>query len=193
MNDKNFYLMLIDTPWAGPSVEVVKGPDLSVNDGVFIHDVTEAYEINLLVDKQAKDSNEFLPCDIHGPSRTLMFSDQLVNLLTKLGVDNIQYFDADVTYAPTGEKVGYKVANIVDIVGGLDLEKSDVILSRQGNVLEIEAMCLDESKLSGHQIFRLQESIMHVVVHKSIKEAIESAGMTGVMFITDDEYESGML
>jgi len=193
MNDKNFYLMLIDTPSAGPFAELVKGPDLSVNDGEFIDDVTEPFKINLSVDKQAKNTDEFPPCDVHGPSRTLMFSQQLIELLTKLEVDNIQYFDTDVTYTLTGEKVNYKVANIIDVVSGLDLEKSDVILSRQGNVLEIEAMCLDESKLSGHKVFRLQESIMHLVVHKSIKEAIERAGLTGVMFLTDDEYEPGML
>jgi len=193
MNEKNYYLMLIDTPWAGPFAELVKGPDPYVNDGVFINDVTEPFDIKLNVDKKAKEAGEFLPCDIHGPSRTLMFSQQFIDLLAELGVDNIQYLDADVTYAPTGEKVSYKVANIVDIVSGLDLEKSDVILSRQGNVLEIEEMCFDESKLSGHKICRLQESIMHVVVHKSIKKAIENAELTGFMFLTDDEYEPGML
>lgn len=155
--------------------------------------LAEHYEITLSVDEKAKDVGEFLPCDIHGPSRSLMFSKQFIDLLTKLGVNNIQYLNADVTYAPTGEKVSYKVANIVGIVSGLDLDQSTVISSRQGNILEIEEMCIDENKLFGHKIFRLQESIMHVVVHKSIKEAVESAGLTGFMFLADDEYEPGML
>lgn len=193
MDDKNFYLMLIDTPWGGPTANVIKGPDMFVNEGVFIHDVTETYEITLSVDKQAKDVDAFLPCDIHGPSSTLIFSEQFIDLLTTLGVDNVQYLNAEVTYAPTGEKVPYKVANIVGAISGLDMDKSSVILSRQGNVLEIEEMCFDESKLLGHKIVRLQESVMHMVVHKSIKEAIESAGLTGFMFLTDDEYEPGML
>ena len=193
MNDKNFYLMLIDTPLTAPRVEVIKGPDITVNDGVSIDDVTEEYEMTLSVDKKIKNIAECSPCDIHGPSRSLIFSKRFIDLLAKLQINNIQYLHADVTYTATNEKVAYKVANIVGIVSGLDLDKSTVISSRQGNILEIEEMVLDEDKLSGHKIFRLKESIMHIVVHKSIKEAIENAGLTGFMFLTDEEYEPGML
>ena len=193
MNDKNFYLMLIDTPLTAPRVEVIKGPDIMVNDGVSIDDVTEEYEMTLSVDKKIKNIAECSPCDIHGPSRSLIFSKRFIDLLAKLQINNIQYLHADVTYTATNEKVAYKVANIVGIVSGLDLDKSTVISSRQGNILEIEEMVLDEDKLSGHKIFRLKESIMHIVVHKSIKEAIENAGLTGFMFLTDEEYEPGML
>jgi len=193
MTDKNYYLMLTDTPSTAPHVEVIKGPDITVNDGVSIDDVTEEYEIALSVDKKIKNIAECSPCDIHGPSRSLLFAKRFIDLLAKHQINNIQYLNADVTYTATNEKVAYKVANIVGIVSGLDLDKSTVISSRQGNILEIEEMVLDEDKLSGHKIFRLKESIMHIVVHKSIKEAIEKAGLTGFMFLTDEEYEPGML
>lgn len=193
MTDKNFYIMLADPPWAGPTAKVVKGPDIMVNDGVFLNGVEEKYEILLTVDKKAEDVAEFPPCDIHGPTRTLMYSKRFIEILMSLGVDNIQYFDADVTYAPTGEKCSYKVSNIVGIVSGLDMSQSNVLLSDQGNVLQIRKMCLDEEKLKGHKIFRLQEHIMLTVVHKSIKDAVEEAGLTGFMFLTDDEYEPGFI
>ena len=193
MNDKNFYLMLIDTPLTAPRVEVIKGPEITVNDGVSIDDVTEEYEMTLSIDKKIKNTAECSPCDIHGPSRSLIFSKRFIDLLAKLQINNIQYLHADATYTATNEKVAYKVANIVGIVSGLDLDESTVISSRQGNILEIEEMVFDEDKLSGHKIFRLKESIMHIVVHKSIKEAIENAGLTGFMFLTDEEYEPGML
>lgn len=193
MSDKNFFIMLADLPLAGSSVKTLKKPDVMVNDGVFLHDVKEKYEMLLTVDKKAEDPGEYSPCDIHGPSRTLMFSKQFIEILAALGVDNIQYLDADVTYEPTGEKVLYKVANVVGILSGLDLEQSNIILSTQGNVLSINTMRFDESKLDGHKIFRLQEDIMLLVVHRSIKEAVENAGLTGFMFLTDDEYEPGMI
>lgn len=193
MTDKNFYIMLADPPWAGPTCKVIKGPDIMLNDGVFIEGVHENYEIVLSVDKQAKNAHEFPPCDIHEPRGSLMFSQRFIEILNSLGADNIQYFDADVTYAPTGEKHAYKVSNIVGIVSGLDMDKSEVILSERGNVLQIEQMCLDEEKLKGNKICRLKEDIMLTVVHKSIKEAVENAGLTGFLFVADDEYEPGMI
>lgn len=193
MTDKNFFIMLADPPWAGPTVKVLNQPDVMVNDGVFLPGVNEKYEMLLTIDEKAKDPREFPPCDIHGPSRTLMFSKRFIELLIGMGVDNVQYLDAEVTYEPTNQKLPYKVANVVGIISGLDMGESDVVLSPQGNVIEIETMCFDEDKLSGHKIFRLQEHIMLLIVHRSIKEAVESAGLAGFMFLTDDEYEPGMI
>ena len=106
---------------------------------------------------------------------------------------NIQYFDAEVTYAPTGTNVSYQIANVLGLVEGLNLEKSAVIMSPRGNVISIERMCLDEEKLSETKICRLKEDPMLIVVHRSIREAVEEAGLTGFMFIADDEYEPGMI
>jgi len=185
--------MLVDTPWAGPIAKVISGPDIMVDDGVFIDNVKNNYEILLSVDEQADNPEEFQPCDIHGSTRNLMFSSRLIDILNKQGVDNIQYFNANTIYEPTGEQYNYKIANVLGIISGLDMDKSDVILSRKGNVLEIEKMVLDEEKMQGHNIFRLQESIMHIVVHKTIKEAIEAEKLTGFMFVPDEEFEPGML
>lgn len=193
MADKNYYIMLSDPPWAGPTATVEKGPEVMVNDGVFLNDVKKGYEITLSVDKKADNASDFPPCDIHGPSRSLIFSQRFIDILNSLGVDNVQYFDADVTYAPTGEKIPYKVANIVGVVSGLDLDESEVIMSSRGSVLAIDEMCLDEKKLEGNKICRLQEDVMLTVVHRSIKEAVEDAGLTGFLFVSDEEFEPGMI
>ncbi|MBN2436783.1 MAG: hypothetical protein JXK07_16095 [Spirochaetes bacterium] len=188
-----YYIMLADTPWAGPTAKVVKGPDIMVNDGVYLDNFKEGFEIHLSVDDEAEDANEFQPCDIHGPARTLMFSKRFIEILISLGVDNIQYFDADVTYLPTGAKYPHKVSNIVGVVSGLDMDQSEVLLSPRGNVIEIDRMKLDEDKLKGHKIVRLQESVSLIIVHESIKKAVEDAGLTGFLFLSDDEYEPGLI
>lgn len=185
--------MLADPPSAGPVSKVIKGPEMMVNDGVFRNAISKPYEIVLSVDKQAKNLRDYPPCDIHGPGRSLLFSQRFIHILDSLGVDNIQYFDADVTYAPTGAKHDYKVANIVGLVSALDMNQSEVILSRQGNVLDIEEMHLDEQKLEGYKICRLKEDTMLIIVHKSIKEAVDNAALTGFMFVTDEEFEPGMI
>ena len=189
---KNYFVMLADSPWGGPTAELIEGPDFHVNDGVMIGETENSFNIKLEVDKQG-DPKEFPPCDIHGPTRNLLFSKKLIQVLETCGVDNIQYFDANVTYEPTGEKVDYKVANVIGAVSGADFDKSDLVLSPKGNVVRIKKLVFDESKFEGHKIVRLKERIMLLVVHKSIKEAIEAASLTGLMFVSDDEYCPSML
>jgi hypothetical protein len=192
MSEKNFYIMLENAPWAGPNVSTLTGPDFMIDDGVYIAEHEQPYEISLTVDKQAENPTEFPPCDIHMLESGYLFSERFIKLLSDLNVDNIQYIKAKVTYEPTGLQLPYKAANIIGIVSGLDLDNSEVEFD-DDIVIDIESMCFDESKMQGHKIFRLQESIMHVVVHRSIKEAIEEDGLTGFMFVTDDEYEPGMI
>ncbi len=193
MTDKNFSIMLENGPWAGPNATTLSGPDFMIDDGVYIDDKEQSYEISLAVDKQAENPVDFPPCDIHRLDSGFMFSKRFIDLLAQLNVDNIQYFDTKVTLEPGGEQLQYKAANIVGKVMGLDMENSEVRLTSKGSIMGIMKMKFDESKMQGHKIFRLQERVMLVVVHKSIKEAVENAGLTGFMFVSDDEYEPSMI
>lgn len=193
MTDKNFYIMLENAPCAGPNTTTLTGPDFMIDDGVFISDQEQSYEISLTIDKQADNPAEFSPCDIHRLDSGLLFSQRFIDLLTELNVDNIQYFDAKVIYEATGFQLPYKAANVIGKVSGLDLNNSNVELSRKGNIIAVRTMKFDENKMQGHKIFRLQERVMLIVVHRSIKEAVEIAGLTGFMFVTDDEYDPSMI
>lgn len=192
-NSKNFFVMLPTIGWEGPTAKVQSGPDIKASTGQFIGGVSELYKITLVVDPRAENPLDLPLPDILRPNASLLFSQRFIDLLGSLGVDNIQYFDADVVHEISGKKLPYKVANVVGIVSGLDMDNSEVILSPRGNVMNIEKMCLDEDKLQGHKIFRLQERRPHLVVHKSIKEAVEREGLVGFMFVTDDEYDPSMI
>ncbi|SHN23614.1 hypothetical protein SAMN05216179_2697 [Gracilibacillus kekensis] len=190
----NYYIMLIDTPWAGPNTEVRNGPGLKLLNGTEVtYQVIEPFEIKLAVDDAAGDPLQFKTCDIHGPNRTTLFSKRLIELLKQHGVENVQYFDTNVVYEPTGEFYDYKMVNIIGLVKGLNEQESELLISERGTVLDIEKMVFDEEKLEGYKLCRLQEDSMLVVVHRSIKEAIEKAGLTGFLFVTDDEFEPGMI
>ena len=154
---KSYYIMLADPPWAGPTAELIEGPDFHVNDGVMIEETDNIFNIKLKVDEKG-DPKDFPPCDIHGPTRNLLFSKKLIQVLNGCGVDNIQYFDANVTYEPTGEKVDYKVANVIGAISGVDFDKSDLLLTRKGNVLGIEQLVFDESKFEGQKICALGDA-----------------------------------
>ncbi len=200
MEEKNFFIMLVDTPWGGPTIEAISVPDLRANRGRVIGPLKEKYKLKLILTPDT-DPEEFPARDITEKAKFQIFSKKFIGILDQLQVNNIEYFDADVTYEPTGEQLDYKVANIIGVISGLDLEKSQVIYDEDDEdddeddpfILEIEKMCFDDTKMKGNKIFRLQESIMHIVVHKSIKKAVEAAGLTGFMFVSDDEFEMSML
>lgn len=193
MHNKNYYIMLADAGWAGPTAFVDDETPFRMDDGVLLGDTEFEFNIKLLVDKQASDPSAFPPCDIQDLRSGYLFSQRFIELLGRLGVDNIQYFNANVTYQDNPQKLAYKAANILGVISALDMNASEVILSRKGRVLAIEKMVIDEARLQGHKIVRLFESIMHVVVHRSVKEAVEAEGLTGFMFVSDDKFEMGML
>ncbi len=191
--DKNYYIMLAATPERGSqSVTVICEPDAFTNRGREIKAIKEKYDFLLEVDSHSKIPLQHTPLDLQQTGKTLLFSPRLINLLMDLGIENIQYFDANVLYAPTKLSIDYKVANIIGVVEGVDIELSEVVID-EDIIIDIEQLVFDENKMEGHKIFRLEESILHIVVHRSVKEAMEKAGITGVTFLTDNEFEPGMI
>lgn len=193
MSNKNYYVMFADPPWAGPRAIADVETPFSMDDGILLGDTGYEFNVELLVDKQASDPTAFPPCDIHKIRGGYLFSQKLIDLLGRLGVDNIQYFNANVTYQCNPQELAYKAANILGVISALDMDTSEVVLSRKGSVIAIEKMVLDEARLQGHKMVRLFESVMHVIVHKTVKEAIEAEGFTGFMFVSDDKFNMGML
>lgn len=185
--------MLAEPGWAGPIVFGDNEAPFRMDDGVLLGDTEFEFNIKLLVDKLASDPTAFPPCDIQGFRSGYLFSQRFIELLGRLGVDNIQYFKANVTYQDNPQKLAYKAANILGVISALDMNASEVVLSRKGSVIAIEKMVIDEARLQGHKIVRLFESVMNVVVHRSVKEAVEAEGLTGFMFVSDDNFEVGML
>lgn len=185
--------MLAESEWAGPNAFVDYETPFRMDRGRVLDNAAFEFNVELLVDKLATDPSPFPPCDIHNLRSGYLFSQRLIELLERLGVDNIQYFNANVTYQNNLQKLAYKAANILGVVSALDMDASEVVLTSQGGVITIEKMVLDEARLQGHKIVRLFESVMNVIVHRSIKEAVEAEGLTGFMFVSDDKFEMGMI
>ena len=177
--------------WGGPNLVAINEPRVFTNRGRISNKTDVDYEFELKADTKA--DKFYPPLDAHETGKSLLFSSRLRALLCDQGIDNIQYFDSKVTNAVDNKLLDYKVANIIGAVSGLDIEQSDVTLSPSGNVMAINKMVLDESKLKEHNMIRLDEKTIILVVHNDIKQAIEQAGLTGLKFVTDDEFKRGMI
>ncbi len=55
-------------------------------------------------------------------------------------------------------------------------------------LIHIHELSLDESKIKGLLIFRLAENTNTIIVHESVKQAVESAGIDTVSFIKPEDY-----
>jgi len=193
MPDSHF-LMLHELPWAGPVAVRTAGSDTIMNRGRRLKTPPGRLAYELRVDRKAKRADEFPPLDWHNAANgQALFSRRFVNLLAQLGITNIDYYDASVTYAPTGAALDYSVANIIGIASVLDREKSRFNADADGFIIELLKIAVDESLCAGQKLFRFQERPSMLVIASDVKAAIEGAGITGTMIIPPDEWEPGLI
>ena len=187
--DNNYYVMIATSPWAGPSVDVISQPNVRTNRGKVIGEIPSPYKVTLITDEKAPITEDFPPRDIHESAKFTLFSRKFIDTLSNLDIENIEYLPAEVTDQATNKTLDYSVANIVKRITALDEEKSDFIFDSHGNIMGVGEMVFDESKIQNHKIFLLSEVPSLIIVHESIKNAVESENLTGFLFIADKDYD----
>jgi hypothetical protein len=111
--------------------------------------------------------------------------DDVIEALRKAGVDNIEYFDAILENPLTGQQLlNYKAFNIIGAVSAADMDASELMGTSSSTMgdADFHALVLDESRINGQLLFRLAENLSAIVVHESVRKAIEAAGIPGFIF-----------
>jgi hypothetical protein len=118
----------------------------------------------------------------------LVFNERLRDLLSAVGVDNIDFFPAALIRESSGQQIdGYMLANIVGRVACVSA-RSEVQRDEDGQIEFIDRLILDTAAVRDLLMFRLAEYLQIVVVHTRVKEAVEGAQITGVNFYAPEEY-----
>ncbi len=164
------------------------GGGVSFEEGVS-HSRSKIPDITLTLSSKSRSGNmtdRLLITAAYG----LVFSSRLRELLDGMGVDNIEYYDFEIVNPRNGKKYSdYKIANVVGLVDCVDRGKSDLKYFDDGEIKRINKLVIDESRIpSGMRIFRLANRPILTFVHQSVKEAMESAGITGCVFCSPGEY-----
>ena len=120
-----------------------------------------------------------------------LMSAELLSALASAGVENLELFDATVSDLETGTTYdGYKAVNIVGVVAAADMQQSDSAnlgLDDSGLIdTFFRNLVVDESRIPDVLMFRLAESVKHIIVHESVREAVEAAGLTDLQFTSHD-------
>jgi len=123
-----------------------------------------------------------------------LMSESMISVLKSSGVDNLQVFDAVVKVDQTGEVIqSYKAVNIVGLIEVADLGESEYEVSPLDESpmysTSFESLVVDEEKANGALFFRMAESVDTILVHKSVKEALETL-FPRLDFIEPEDYSN---
>lgn len=111
--------------------------------------------------------------------------------LTSAGVNNIEVYRA-VIKTEDGSVVSddYLAYNIVGVVKSVDISKTQFAPENPSRLIDasVEKLAVNAESTRGLLLFRLAESIRTIVVHESVKAAIESRHIPYIEFLSGDSF-----
>ncbi len=137
--------------------------------------------------------------DYHGLPKPVV-SKKIVDALLPLDLYGVQFVPAKVRNPkdPFSEVKDYWFMHVWNRIACLDKENSELELYDDGSVFGIEKLILDEKKLGmfelrKRQIFELTEDTSVLLIHQTIKDAIESVNPKGCRFFKATEWYSDIV
>ena len=108
-----------------------------------------------------------------------LFHRDLVAALHECGVDNLETFEVRIVDVQTGEIcTDYLAVNVLGLVAAADMRKSQATTHSPDGLIDtdFDSVVLDEGAAQDLLCFRLAENINALVIHRSVKEHLESKG-----------------
>ena len=166
---------------------VIAAQGLLFNQGHLVTQPVPLIEIERDADSQGRLTDNLIAAGVKG----LLFSTRLCTLLHALGIDNLQHFPVLVRNPLDGtETHDYALINVVGRITCLDRAKS--VLKHPPtdpqHIEFIETLALDAGSIHGQDFFRLGEVPEILIASSRVKEACETARITGVRFYAPEDY-----
>jgi len=117
-----------------------------------------------------------------------LFSDELLDVLYRVGVDNLDVYPALLHNDLDDDEIvlkNYKAVVIMGAIGCVDKKRSGKLdLGDGSGLLEggVDKMYIDEQKADGLLMFRPRPGVGAVLVHERVKAAIQAAKLPGLRF-----------
>jgi hypothetical protein len=123
-----------------------------------------------------------LPC--------LVVSEALRKVLERLGIDNIQYFPAELQIEYMDEPLdGYWLANVIGLVSCVDRDRSHFEPRFGSATGELRGFEVDPAQSYGLRLFRLAEDPRLVVVSDQVRAAVAATTLRGVLLQETRNYD----
>ncbi len=121
-------------------------------------------------------------------SSCLLVNQKVFDILMKLIPEEVQFFDTEIR-CKDGIITNYKLVNITEKVTGIDRNNSivETILDTDA-VGGFKRLVLKKNCLGALKLARLQEFSPHILAAEEIKQAFEAARVTGLRFVSPEDY-----
>lgn len=127
-------------------------------------------------------------------------SGKVKEALESLDLYGVEFVPAEVRNPsePSASPPAYWFMHVWNEIQCLDRENCELTCSKRGRIFSIDKMALSEWTLERleprkRMIFYLSEKISTLLVHQSVKEAIESVGATGAKFFLAKEWNNDLI
>jgi Immunity protein family (Imm11) len=114
-----------------------------------------------------------------------IMSERFYQALTGAGVDNLDVYEAQLVSADASVRLqGYKAFNVLGLVRAADLERTKFAPDSRSRLIDasMDSLAIDPAKARGLLLFRLAEYSGAVIVHGSVKRALEKHAFPHVVF-----------
>jgi len=111
----------------------------------------------------------------------------IAQLLSELADNDIQRISVKVD----GMKEEHEIINVISLVDCLDAKRSEIQWFEEGNDVRpdlagtpemVRKIIVDPTRISNHQMFRIKDWNIALIVSETVKNALEEAKVTGVLF-----------
>ncbi len=120
-----------------------------------------------------------------------VMSKRLLAALQDAGVDNLDTYAVELHDPVSGEvHTDFVAFNLIGTVSAADRAKTQFAPSAQERMVsaDIDSLAVDASKTRGALMFRLAESINAILIHDSVCDAIEDAGIDTLTFYEPEDW-----
>ncbi|HSN97579.1 MAG TPA: DUF1629 domain-containing protein [Candidatus Nanopelagicales bacterium] len=133
-----------------------------------------------------------LPDNVMNLGTLIIASERLSAFLQVRGLKHVEYLPVTlINHKGRVASRSYSIVHPVHPQDCLDRQKSGCTYSNisPGDIIEVKRLVLDVTKIEPDiELFRIKDFGFPVIVRRSLADAIQAAGFTGVLFTEFDEY-----
>jgi hypothetical protein len=132
-------------------------------------------------------SGKFRGCIIGG--LVTLFHQVFIDELTRLGIDNIQYFPVELEN-PEGEiEFTYSLVNIIGLLKAVDVQASVIEPRPSGARGRLKSFKIDHAAARGQRLFRIVEAPVLIIIDETLWESLSAFNPSGVMMLPTERYD----
>jgi len=120
-----------------------------------------------------------------------LVSPRLREALVTAGIDNIDYYPAEIHAVGSNEIHHYFAANVIGVLEAVNRGQSEFDAFSDSDLLisNFYALSIDEAKPKGARLFRLAESRRIIIADQQIRDTVTAGAFTGIEFIEPESWD----